>query len=89
MVVLPTILYKWRVQSLEPYYPIMEGYGKKGGIPPPNNSRRHFGTQPLVEDKIPRLTIWHYYEQGVHFVQERIKEFRNLGIYGTQGNMTF
>ena len=73
MVVLPTILYKGMIQSLAPYYPIMEGDGKNGCILLPDNSKRYFVTQPLVEDGISRLILWHHREQGLHIVHEWIK----------------
>lgn len=57
-------------QNLAPYYPIMEGDGKNGCIPLPDDSKRYYATQPLVEDGIPRFRFWHYHEHGLHLVQE-------------------
>jgi hypothetical protein len=70
MVVFPTIFYKRWIQSLAPHYPIVEGNGKNGHIPFSDNSQRYLATQSLVEGGIPRTSLWHYHEHGIHFEQE-------------------
>jgi hypothetical protein len=79
MVILATILYnRGGVQNLASYYPIVESDGKNDCIHPPDNSRRYFVTQFLVEDGVPRLIIWHHHEHGLHLVHEWSKEFGDI-----------
>ena len=57
MVVLPTILYKGRVQNLAPYYPIIEGDGKNSYIP-----------LLTISEDILQLNLWWRMEyQGLQF----------------------
>lgn len=53
--------------------PNMKGDGKNSCIPLPDDSKRYYAIQPLVEDNIPRFTLWHHLEYGLYLIHGWIK----------------